>query len=309
MAKNHSYIHIDAPLHELVQGHSAVYVIADKRFYDEGLEQFGIAGILGFGECGASVYWVEASEKEKSMETVEEICAWLLDIKADRDSILIGIGGGVITDLTGFVAAIYKRGIDVGYIPTTLLCAIDAAIGGKCGVNACGLKNMIGVVRQPLFVDILQSVVEGWSDDVIRDGYPEALKMDLLKERFVVGARSNDWFRDAEHVVEYAADKLEIVEQDPQDRSGIRARLNLGHTYGHAIEAVSGGAISHGEAVATGLVMIAERKSEDLANKIAADLAIHGVALHTNDYPLESLEKYIANDKKVTAGDIKFIEL
>lgn len=309
MAKNLSYIHTNTPLQELVKGHSAVYVIADRRFFEEGLEAFGISGILGYGDSGASIYWVEASEEAKSMETVEEICGWLIDLKADRDSILIGIGGGVITDLTGFVGAVYKRGIDVGYIPTTLLASIDAAIGGKCGVNACGLKNMIGVVRQPLFVDILDSVVKGWSDEVIRDGYAEALKMDLLKERFAPGERPIEYFREAENVVRYANEKLEIVEQDPDDRLRIRAKLNLGHTYGHAIEAASEGAISHGEAVAAGLVLIARRKSETLANEIAADLEAHGVSLHADDYSLESLQKYIANDKKSTAGDVKFIEL
>lgn len=303
MAHVYSYLHIGEPLKALAAPYSQVWIVADECFranLDELFHASEIPTLKG-------IWWQHASEAEKSMETAEKICEWLLENKAERGALLIGIGGGIITDLTGFVGAIYKRGMPVGYVPTTLLSMIDAGVGGKTGVNFGGHKNMLGVIRQPVFVDLLQSVCAAWPDSLISDGYSEAIKMDLLKSRFQPFARDINYFRTIEHIAEYTVDKLHIIEQDPDDLTGIRAQLNLGHTYAHALEAISHGAISHGSAVGTGLVMVA--RTEELKAAIKADLEAHNVPLHLDEYPLEALTPYIKNDKKAAGGKVAFIEI
>lgn len=211
-----------------------------------------------------------ATEKDKSWESAGVIIQQLIEKQADKDTFLLGIGGGITTDITGFVAAIYKRGVDFAFVPTTLLAMVDASIGGKNGVNALSIKNMIGTIRQPKFVYTNLSFLKSFSNHDLYKAIPELLKVFLVDGK--------DYFAAADFFVEQYAKKLfekdddmqmwetfitkaieikcRIVEKD-EFETGARRILNLGHTYAHAIEHCCP-QYSHGEAVGIGLVLAAK---------------------------------------------------
>lgn len=212
---------------------------------------------------------VAAEERCKTMQTVEEVTQRLLELHADRDVLLLGVGGGITTDICGFVASIYKRGMACGLVPTTLLGLVDAAIGGKNGVNMLGYKNMLGTIRQPDFVvstiDFLQTL------DVaeVRQGLAEMLKAFLIQGKNFeecgaffadngVGEMLEDAAKRAQlqaFIKDAVAVKEALVREDERD-NGPRQLLNLGHTFGHALERCTG--MAHGDAVAIGMVCAAK---------------------------------------------------
>lgn len=233
---------------------------------------------------------IEASEAEKSMDTVLTICRWLLESGADRSSLLLAIGGGITTDMAGFAASIYKRGIRFAFIPTTLLAQVDAAIGGKTGVNFLDLKNMLGVIRQPEWTWICPEPLRTLPLRDFRSGAAELLKTFLLENRNYHYARAVRLLTELcgtgcpgrvalapaaerelqELIAEAAAVKAGVVSRDAEER-GERRKLNLGHTFAHGIEwaaqqlsrEAGGGpgtesvSVTHGEAVAIGIVLAA----------------------------------------------------
>ena len=228
-----------------------------------------------------------ASESTKTPETAVEICRWLLEHAADRDALVIAVGGGVTTDLVGFAASIYKRGIRYANVPTTLLAMVDAGLGGKTGVNLDDYKNMLGSFRQPEFTWLLPDVLRSLPRREFLSGAAEMLKT------FIIENRDDGYARTVKLLSDYAATgvspvdtgagleelsalisaasavKQDIVARDPLER-GERRVLNLGHTWAHAIEwwqHQAAGApahpYTHGEAVAIGIVAAA-RKAEEL---------------------------------------------
>ena len=235
-----------------------------------------------------------ASESTKTPETAVEICRWLLEHGADRDALVIAVGGGVTTDLVGFAASIYKRGIRYANIPTTLLAMVDAGLGGKTGVNLDDYKNMLGSFRQPEFTWLLPDVLRSLPRREFLSGAAEMLKT------FIIENREDGYARTVKLLSAFAstgvspvdtaagleelsalisaasAVKQDIVGRDPLER-GERRVLNLGHTWAHAIEwwqhqpaevpAASAGeprrTYTHGEAVAIGIIAAA-RKAEEL---------------------------------------------
>ena len=213
---------------------------------------------------------LQTSEKLKTLETVQALCRKLLEAGASRKAFLLAVGGGITTDMTGFAAAIYKRGIRYANLPTTLLAQVDAAIGGKTGVNLDGYKNMLGAFRMPEYTFLCADVLKTLPPREFRAGQAELLKTFLIGdaeayEQALAGVTQ-------ELITRAAKIKADIVAQDPEER-GIRARLNLGHTFGHAIEHEAqerGEDIHHGEAVAMG-ILLAARLSEriGLARKAA----------------------------------------
>jgi len=211
---------------------------------------------------GLEYILIPSGEKYKCLAYVEEVIRKLVDLEADRASLLVGVGGGLVTDLVGFVASTFMRGVGFGFISTTLLGQVDASIGGKNGVNLDGYKNMIGVIRQPEFV---------WCDLAMTDSLERAQWISGFAEIIKYGAiRDENLFqyleqnltlimnKDPEIVEEIvsrsAAIKIGIVESDVSEK-GDRKLLNFGHTLGHALEKLTG--ILHGEAVAIGMVMAA----------------------------------------------------
>lgn len=282
---------------------------------------------------------IKATEDGKVMDTVLSICNWLLENNADRNSLLLAVGGGIVTDMAGFSASIYKRGIRFAYIPTTLLSQVDAAIGGKTGVNFHSYKNMLGVIRQPEFTFLcpqplstlpFRDFVSGEAEllkTFIISNIPEksyqkciALLSDIFSspDRAEAITSHQDELQDLIHRA--AAIKAGVVSRDQYEK-GERRKLNLGHTFAHAIESIARSSvpeidITHGEAVAMGIVAAArlsERMAEDeagrrpkLETEIAADFARCGLPVKM-PFPFEDLAKAMAKDKKAEGDRIHFV--
>lgn len=269
---------------------------------------------------------IEADEAHKTLSTVEAICRALLVAGADRSTTLIAIGGGVTTDICGFAAAIYKRGIPVINIPTTLLSQVDAAIGGKTGVNMDGVKNSIGVIRLPEKVLFYSEPLQTLPAEQMRSGAAELLKTFLLFDsakydeavRLFATLESLDYARLSSLVKAAAAYKEKIVRKDLNDR-GKRHLLNLGHTLGHAIEwwqtkTGQSQPYTHGEAVAIGIIYAVRLSVKegmapaDLADRLRADFRACGLPTEL-PCALEELLPAIRNDKKIEDAKIDFVYL
>ena len=265
---------------------------------------------------GCPVLWVHATEEEKTLATVERLTAELLTLQADRSTMLVGVGGGITTDITGFLAAVYKRGVPFGFVPTTLLAQVDAAIGGKNGVNFDRYKNMLGTFREPAFVYIDTDFLKTLPPRALRCGAAEMLKTFLLAdarayEQAVVLFSGPHPEQVPDALVRRAGEiKLSLVEQDPEDH-GIRQLLNLGHTFGHAIEKLSS-EYAHGEAVAIGIAMAARLACEkellaaETADRICRDLAACRLPVEP-PVPEADLRKAILQDKKRTGDTLRFV--
>lgn len=272
---------------------------------------------------------IETSESNKTLKVVDHIIGELLEMEVGRDALLLGVGGGITTDVTGFVASIYKRGVKCAYISTSLLGQIDASFGGKTGVNYAGYKNIIGVIKQPLFSYINTSVLKTLPEREFRSGLAEMLKtfiiadrsayqicVDLFSEKdgyekLMENIPANEAFNKL--ITTAVRTKSWIVERDEKEK-GERRLLNLGHTFGHAIEKCSSKKdnILHGEAVAEGLVISVaiSNKLEILSNedyrKIISDFDTIGLPTKTN-IPAESLLNAILNDKKREGDVLHFV--
>lgn len=288
---------------------------------------------------------VEVSEEAKCMETVMEICDWLLENGADRDALVLAIGGGITTDMVGFAASIYKRGIRCAYVPTTLLSQVDAAIGGKTGVNFGGYKNMLGTIRQPEFTYVCPQVLESLPMEDFQAGAAEMLKTFIIED--------NGHYEAAVKVLKELADefvsicqgstlsdgearwpevlsprlteltpliaaavkvKAGIVSRD-QFESGERMKLNLGHTFGHAIESLAHkhhNDIDHGHAVALGMVCAAklaerlEMTEPGFAAALERDLN-SCLLLIFNPYSPSNMADAMRKDKKAEDGKVHFV--
>ena len=275
-----------------LKGYPAVFVVADRQVKssaEQVVKAHEAQKLEGALPRPSNLLLLDVSEENKSMSTVLEICKWLMDNDAGRNALLLAIGGGITTDMAGFAASIYKRGIRFAYVPTTFLSQVDAAIGGKTGVNFENYKNILGVIRQPEFTYICPEVLGTLPYRDFLSGAAELLKT------FIIDNTGNNYEKAVEvlseihgsidrkqaitsHLAEIedlaaAAAKIKagIVERD-EFECGERRKLNLGHTFAHAIESVSmsrhngsmsghNGAesgVTHGEAVAMGMIMAAK---------------------------------------------------
>lgn len=254
---------------------------------------------------------IETSESRKTLETVEGICRWLVEQNASRSALILAVGGGITTDMAGFAASIYKRGIRYANLPTTLLSQVDAAIGGKTGVNLDGYKNMLGAFRMPEATFISADVLRTLPQRELRSGLAELLKTFLLADGKAYETALLHGVTQ-ELILKAARFKEDIVGRDPFEK-GERAKLNLGHTFGHAIEHASAGSIPHGEAVAMGIILAA-RLGESLgistiglSRGLKADFEAAGLPTEC-PYPLDTLKEAMAKDKKALAGGkVKFV--
>lgn len=192
-------------------------------------------------------------EKNKTMQTVECILAFLAEKHFTRSDMLIALGGGIVGDVTGFAAAIYQRGISFVQVPTTLLAAVDSSVGGKTGVNLGGLKNQIGAFWQPSLVICDPQAFKTLPAVEFSSGMAEVIKYAAIC-RSSLGEDIKSGADIADIIAQCVEIKRDIVQKDERD-TGLRQLLNLGHTFGHAIEKVSANAYTHGQAVAIGTVM------------------------------------------------------
>ena len=261
---------------------------------------------------------VVAEEREKTMATVEWLVRRLMEMGAERDVFLLGVGGGITTDLCGFTASVYKRGVGFGFVPTTLLAMVDASIGGKNGVNVDGFKNMVGAIVQPQFVLICPSFLSSFSKPDICKSVPELLKTCLISGKhfdevsaFFCQMDFPDFLESGEllgYIREAAAVKCSVVAQDERE-SGLRRVLNLGHTFAHALERCSGNRLSHGEAVGIGLVLAARNCGADwMAERIAAAMELLGLPSQVPEsMDVSDLNQAVAQDKKNSGHHLNLV--
>lgn len=261
---------------------------------------------------------VGTGEDNKTLATAECLYRELMRLGADRQTFILGIGGGIVTDLAGFVASTYMRGVDFGFVATTLLSQVDASIGGKNGVNVDGFKNMVGTFNQPDFVLCDTSVLDTLPEREFRSGMAEIIKTAVvgdpelfaLLEKHTVESLRQDKNALREAIVRAIKVKAAIVEADERE-AGVRKTLNLGHTFGHAIEKLSD-SYTHGEAVAIGMSMICDISvgmgSLDPAvrQRIKSLIERMGLPL-SSSLEAKHLAKAAAMDKKRNDGSIKLI--
>ncbi len=257
-------------------------------------------------------------EVSKTMHTADDIVGYLATLGADRETLLVGMGGGIVTDITGFVASIYMRGISFGFIPTTLLAQVDASIGGKNGVNLAGYKNMIGTFSRPEFVIIDNDLLSTLAPRDFVAGMAEVIKVAILgdTELFdIVETHSPQQIAADRELLEEVvkrsvAVKWNIVAED-EFETGNRRLLNLGHTFGHAIEKCTH-KYNHGEAVAIGLnhiCAVAERVGsmcgEDV-NRIRSVIEKAGLPIDSS-IEMDRLLSAIKLDKKRSDDSVYII--
>ena len=344
-----------------LKGYPDVFVVADRQV-ESSAEQVVKAHeeqkLEGALPNLSNLLLLDVSEENKSMSTVLEICKWLMDNGADRNALLLAIGGGITTDMAGFAASIYKRGIRFAYVPTTFLSQVDAAIGGKTGVNLENYKNILGLIRQPEFTYICPEVLGTLPYRDFLSGAAELLKT------FIIDNAGNNYEKAVEVLSEIhgnidrkqaialhladieelaaAAAKIKagIVERD-EFECGERRKLNLGHTFAHAIESVSmsghncaESGVTHGEAVAMGMIMAAKaseryynpasespsrpeniagqndtatsEEAESLSSRLARDFSRCGLPTEC-PFPPESLSGAMKKDKKAENGIVHFV--
>jgi 3-dehydroquinate synthase len=263
------------------------------------------------------VYSIDAGERSKNLEEVADIYRWLLSQGADRTSFILGIGGGVVCDIAGFVASTYMRGVKFGFVATSLLAQVDASIGGKNGVDFDGYKNIVGTFNQPQFVICDTAILSTLAKDEIINGYAEILKHTLIAdaqmfhyiECRIDSLKQFDPVMLMEFVVHSVSIKAKIVQTDENEKNE-RKKLNLGHTWGHAIEKISG--MSHGKSISIGLEFAARLSVEKGLLKKKDYLRIINV-LRELDLPVCSkinpfkVFEALKMDKKKTANSIDFI--
>ncbi len=289
------------------------------------MEKFGSDLLESLKETGFDVnlITIPVGEKAKTLSQIELISEKLLKMKYDRSSVLLGLGGGVVGDITGFIAATYMRGISYMHIPTTLLAMVDSSVGGKTGVNLQSAKNSVGAIYQPLAVFSDPNLLGTLPRREIVSGFAEILKYGAIKDKIFFEQLSSqlnniiniDDLDYLEKVIYRACGiKVEIVEQDENDH-GIRRILNFGHTIGHALEASLGyEELRHGEAVAYGMLGSGYISN---AKGLLSDNNWSLLKSTINNLPLpklptldpEEILNIIRNDKKIRAGSLNFILL
>ncbi len=257
-------------------------------------------------------------ETIKTLSTMEMIYSKLVEMGADRKTFILGIGGGIVTDITGFVASTYMRGVKFGFISTTLLSQVDAGVGGKNGVNLGGYKNMIGTFNQPEFVICDVNMLKTLSDREFRTGLAEVIKSaiiadpNLFEELEQTSLEELRKDRDllSRAILASVSVKAKIVDMDERE-SGERRKLNLGHTFAHAIEK-STNVMNHGEAVAVGTNIVTNISLKmgiidpEVAERIKALHLKMGFDINSPVEP-RKLIKAVGHDKKAEAGYIYMV--
>ncbi len=264
----------------------------------------------------------DPGETSKSIEVADDLWNALLDEGADRQSIVVAIGGGVVGDLAGFVAATFARGLDFFQVPTTLLAQVDSAVGGKVGVNLPGAKNMVGAFWQPRGVLIDVDVLQTLPDREFRAGLAEVVKYGVILdadffaylEQHVAAINRKDPAVLAAIVERSCRLKADVVEQDERELTGLRAVLNYGHTYAHAFEALGDyHALLHGEAVAAGMRCAMKlaarlgRVDQAVVQRQEALLAALHLKLDPPAVDGQELLRVMYRDKKAAAQRPRFI--
>lgn len=263
---------------------------------------------------GAYLITLPDGEQHKTLAMVEHIYHELLRHKADRSATVVALGGGVVGDTVGFAAATFMRGVAFVQAPTSLLAMVDASIGGKVGVDLPEGKNLVGAFKDPIAVIADIATLETLPPAELRAGMAEIIKAALIADPDMLALIGPEGNHLTELVRRAVIVKKNIVEAD-RTETGIRAYLNLGHTFAHALEQVSAYSWRHGDAVAVGLVAAARLSahlrlcSPDLPEQVESVLAGVGLPLRFRDYSLDALWEAMHRDKKWRQGQSQFVLL
>jgi len=309
-------------LHQLLlpEKYSKIFIIADTNTSNLCLPNL-LARLATNVEI--EIIEIEAGEINKTIETCTQVWHALTELGADRKSIIINLGGGMVTDLGGFVASTFKRGIDFINIPTSLLAMVDASVGGKTGVDLAALKNQIGIIANPVAIVTDINFLETLPPAEMRSGLAEMLKHGLIADKKYwqnFTDLSNLTTDDLLTLIHWSVQiKNNIVSQDPYEQN-TRKLLNFGHTLGHAIESFfledkSKTTLLHGEAIAIGMILEANISlqkgflKQDEYNEIKqVIMSVFGKA-NFSRYDIESVMKLLVHDKKNTFGAVQFVLL
>ena len=296
---------------------------------DENLAQLHLPSLLSALEAAgitATPVVVAAGEKSKGFATLETVTNEILKARLERGDAVIALGGGVIGDLAGFVAGIVRRGMNFIQIPTSLLAQVDSSVGGKTGINTGYGKNLVGVFNQPQLVLADTDILDTLSKREFSAGYAEVAKYGLIDQPEFFEWLENNW-QDVfaggaarqQAIATSCRAKAAVVARDERE-TGDRALLNLGHTFGHALETATNydsSRLVHGEAVAIGMVLAHQFSarlgliSEDTAARVEAHLKAVGLPVSMKEIAglpsADVLMSYIAQDKKVSRGSLTFI--
>ena len=266
------------------------------------------------------VFSIKPGEESKKIETIADLAVKLLNSGIDRSGFILGLGGGVVCDIAGFLASVYMRGIKFGFVSTSLLSQVDASVGGKNAVNIGGAKNILGCFRQPEFVICDPEMLKTLPAEEYISGLSELIKMGLIMDSSLFSTIEQN----IENIMNRNTDLMEylisvslnlkagVVKKDEQETSGERMILNFGHTFGHVIESVAG--LKHGYAVASGMVISADMSVKkgmlDPAerDRIKNLLQRFGLLKEYNISP-SVFEEMIMKDKKKLGNNISFVLL
>jgi 3-dehydroquinate synthase len=283
------------------------------------------AALAGAGIVATCVT-VPAGENSKSFPVLQQVCEAVLAARLERSDLLVALGGGVIGDLAGFAAAIVRRGLDYVQVPTTLLAQVDSSVGGKTAIDSRHGKNLIGAFHQPVLVVSDTALLDTLSDREFRAGYAEIAKYGLIGDADFFRWLEVNWEQvftggsAREHAIAVSCRmKAAIVARDEREMAD-RALLNLGHTFGHALEAAAGfsGQLLHGEAVSLGISLaFAFSVKRGLlpaadAERVERHLALVGLPTHVSSFPdaapgVDRLMELMAQDKKIRQGKLTLI--
>jgi 3-dehydroquinate synthase len=298
--------------------YSKIFILVDENTHNCCLAPF-MSEI--HGDYDFEVIEIEAGEINKNIATCTQVWEVLSELDADRKSLMINVGGGVVTDLGGFVASTFKRGIDFINVPTTLLAMVDASIGGKTGVDLGSLKNQVGVINQPEMVLVVSSFLQTLEKRQMQSGFAEMLKHGLIKDKnYWNELKALDSLEAIDQLIYHSVTiKNEVVLQDPTEQN-IRKILNYGHTLGHAVESYyldhpTYDLLLHGEAIAIGMILegyishkLTGLSKEELADIKATFLSNYPkISFSTDD--IEAILKLLKFDKKNSHGNTNFVLL
>lgn len=300
--------------------YSSVFILTDSNVHESCLTEF--LQNLSI-QIPLEVIEIEAGEENKKLSVCNEIWKTLSDLGADRKSLIINLGGGVVTDLGGFIASTFRRGIDFIHAPTSLLAMVDAALGGKNGIDLGHLKNQVGTIVLPKMVLVITNFLRTLPQEEYRSGLAEMIKHGLIYSEGYFSYFEKLQNYDAAFLAQLIHDsikiKLNIVEADPFENN-LRKTLNFGHTLGHAIESYflaneSKKRLLHGEAIAIGMILesfisfkILQLNEEEL-NRITQAIMPVYKKVHFTKQDIEEIIQLLKYDKKNTGSQINFVLL
>jgi 3-dehydroquinate synthase len=271
---------------------------------------------LGLSGFRSMLITISAGEKSKTLEQAGAICDQMIDAGLDRQSFIVGLGGGVVGDISGFVAAIFDRGIPHVQIPTTLLAMVDSSIGGKTGVNTGAGKNLIGAIHHPVLVIDDVDVLKTLPRREFNQGFAEIIKHTIIADAEMFDALKNVDLENLAPLIRRNIEiKSKIVAKDERDRTGERALLNFGHTVGHAIERAGDyRKFLHGEAISLGIAAACDVSIKrvglppDQRDAIVDLLGQFELPTHLPpNFPREKIVEALRFDKKFESGEVRFV--